>query len=128
MAKKLLQTRKAIREDLRNTFPNWRKVSGMTGVAYETILAFVESDEITDEELCELDDLNLEDDANFADHPLLPQSHDIYILRCELTRAANCGNPNSAREIAADAILRFFAFDNSLVKAIERLPKRSGAK
>lgn len=60
--------------------------------------------------------------------PLLPQSRDIYILLRELNRAAMCGNPDSATEIADDAILRFFAFDNSLVKAIERLPKRSGAK
>ena len=60
--------------------------------------------------------------------PLLPQSRDIYLLLCELTRAAKCANPDSATEIADDAILRFFAFDNSLVKAIERLPKRSGAK
>ena len=63
MTKKLSQSRKAMREDLRDAFPNWRKVSETTGVAYETILAFVESGKITDEELCKLDAMNLKDGA-----------------------------------------------------------------
>ena len=63
MTKKLSQSRKAIREDLRDAFPNWRNVSESSGVAYETIKAFVESDEITDEDLHKLDAMNSKDGA-----------------------------------------------------------------
>ena len=63
MTKKLSQSRKAMREDLRDAFPNWRNVSAMTGVAYETIKAFVESGKITDKDLHKLNAMNLKDGA-----------------------------------------------------------------
>lgn len=63
MTKKLSQTRKAMREDLREAFPNWRKVSETTGVAYETIKAFVDENKIGVEDLHKLDAMNLKDGA-----------------------------------------------------------------
>ena len=63
MTKKLSQSRKAIREDLRDAFPNWRNVSESSRVAYETIKAFVDENKIGVEDLYKLDAMNLKDGA-----------------------------------------------------------------
>ena len=59
MAKrKLLQDRAAMRGELKSIKSDWPMIEDAAGVPSGTVKAFVEKDEITDENLAKLDELN----------------------------------------------------------------------